>query len=73
MALDVRFDPVDMEQMRLVRNLSVGQRIQRLLHARALAAGLIRGRLRRRHPNLTVRELNLKLIEEIDRVRSRYP
>ena len=66
MGLD--FDPIDMEQMRLVRKLSVGQRIQRLLHARALAAGLIRGRLRRRYPNLTARELNTKLVEELDRI-----
>jgi hypothetical protein len=50
-----------MEQMRLTRGLSIGQRIQRLLHARALAVGLIRGRLRRRYPVLSTRELNSRV------------
>jgi hypothetical protein len=62
-----RFDPVDMAQLRLLARLSPGQRIQRLLDARELAVGLIRGRLRRRYPDLSPRELNLKVLEEIER------
>jgi len=62
-----RFDPVDEEQLRLLARLTPGQRIQRMLDARELAVGLIRGRLRRRYPDLTSRELNLKVLEEIER------
>jgi hypothetical protein len=70
-----RFDPVDEEQLRLSARLTPGQRIQRMLDARELAVGLIRGRLRRRYPDLPARELNLKVLEEIERAQgtSRRP
>ena len=62
-----RFDPVDLEQMRLRGRLPPGRRIQAMLDARELAVGLIRGRLRRGHPSLSPRELNLKVLEEVAR------
>lgn len=61
------FDPVDLEQMRLLGRLTPGQRIQVVLDARELAVGLIRGRLRRQHPHLSLREINLKVSEKIAR------
>ena len=57
-----RFDPVDLELMRLRGQLSPGRRIQALLDARELAVGLIRGRLHQQYPDLSLRELNLKLL-----------
>ena len=60
-----RFDPVDLEQMRLLGRLTPGQRIQVMLDARELAVGLIRGRLRRQYPHLSRREINLRVLEEI--------
>lgn len=62
-----RFDPIDVEQIRMSARLTPGQRIQRMLDARELAVGLIRGRLRRQYPGLPSRELNLKVLEEIER------
>jgi predicted RNA-binding Zn ribbon-like protein len=62
-----RFDQVDLEQMRLLSRLSPGERIQVLLDARELTVGLIRGRLRRQYPDLSSRELNLKVLEELAR------
>jgi len=59
-----RFDPVDLEQIRLLGRLPPGGRIRVMLDARELAVGLIRGRLRRRHPGLSPRELNLRVLEE---------
>jgi hypothetical protein len=53
--------------MRLLANLSTGQRIATLLDARELVVGLIRGRLRRQYPDLSPRAINLKLIEEVSR------
>lgn len=61
------FDPVDLDQMRLLGQLSPGQRIRVMLDARELAVGLIRGRLRRRYPRLSPREINLKVLEELAR------
>lgn len=68
-----RFDPVDIEQMRLLGRLSPGGRIQVMLDARELAVGLIRGRLRRRYPYLSTRELNLKVLEELARAERTPP
>lgn len=68
-----RFDPIDREQFRLLRNLSPAQRIQVMLDARELAVGLIRGRLHRQYPDLSLRELNLKVLEEIERVKRIRP
>ena len=67
------FDPLDLEQMRLLGRLTPGQRIQVVLDARELAVGLIRGRLRRQHPHLSSREINLKVLEEIDHAKQRTP
>ena len=68
-----RFDPVDLEQMRLRGRLSPGKRIQAMLDARELAVGLIRGRLHRRYPDLSPRALNLKVLEEIARAQRTNP
>ena len=70
---EYRFDPVDHEQMRLLGRLSPGGRIRVMLDARELAVGLIRGRLRRQHPDLSLRELNLKVLEELDRAARTNP
>lgn len=68
-----RFDPVDLEQMRLLGRLSPGGRIRLMLDARELAVGLIRGRLRRQYPDLSTRDLNLKVLEEIARAQRTSP
>ena len=67
------FDPVDLEQMRLLGRLPPGRRIQAMLDARELAVGLIRGRLRRQYPDLSPRALNLKVLEEIARAQRTNP
>ena len=68
-----RFDPVDLEQMRLLGRLSPGGRIRVMLDARELAVVLIRGRLRRQYPDLSPRELNLKTLEELARAERTFP
>jgi hypothetical protein len=70
---ELRFDPPDWEMMALTARLSVGARIQRLLDAREFAVGMIRGRLRQQYPDLSNRELNLKVLEEIERANQRKP
>lgn len=66
-----RFDPVDMERMRTLGRLSPGRRLRLMLNARDLALGLMRGRLHRRYPELSPRDLNMKLLEELERVQKR--
>jgi hypothetical protein len=63
-----RFDPPDMEIMRLTAKLSPAMRIRRLLNTRQALVGIIRGRLRGQFPELSPHELNLKMLEEIERV-----
>lgn len=68
MEMSNRFDSVDWEEVRQWASLSPGMRIKTLLNARALALGLIRGRLRREFPELSTTEINAKLIEELQRI-----
>ncbi len=68
-----RFDPVDIELLFIRIKLSPGQRLQAMLDARELLVGLIRGRLRQQYPQLSTREINLKVLEEIDRAQQIRP
>jgi hypothetical protein len=68
-----RFTHTDLELMRLRLSLSPGQRIQAMLDARALVVGIIRGRLRKQFPDISEAELNLKMLEEIERAQSVKP
>ena len=68
-----RFDPVDIDQVRLLLSLQPGERIRVMLDAQALARGLIMGRLRRLYPDLSPNELGFKFIEEIERGKQTTP
>ena len=68
-----QFAHTDMQLMRLRLSLSPGQRIQAMLDARALVVGLIRGRLRQKFPDIPEAELNLKMLEEIERAQTVKP
>ncbi len=60
-------DPPDQKLVQLLAHLPAAKRVRVMLEARELAVGLIRGRLRRRYPDLSVEALNLKVLEEISR------
>ena len=62
-----------MDLMRLRLSLSPGQRIQAMLDARALVVSIIRGRLRNKYPDIPEPELNLKMLEEIERAQTVKP
>ena len=63
-----RFDPVDHEFMRLRGRLTPSQRLQAMLAAREWVVGGMRARLHCRFPGLSPEEINLKVLEEIERV-----
>ena len=65
------FDPTDVDRLRMLAQLTPGRRIRLMLNARELAVGLMRGRLRRCYPHLTTREINLKLLEELENAANR--
>ncbi len=55
------------EQVRMLAKLPPHKRVRAMLEARELAVGLIRGRLRRKYPSLSINMLNLKVLEELAR------
>ena len=63
------FAHTDMELMRIRMKLSPGQRLQAMLDARMVLVGFRRARLRRQYPDLSDHDLNMKLLEEIDRAK----
>jgi hypothetical protein len=67
------FAHTDMKLMQIRLSLSTGQRIQSMLNARALVVGVIRGRLRNQYPDIPETELNLKMLEEIERAQNVKP
>ena len=62
-----RFDPVDMEHLRLMGRLGAGKRVLAMVDAHELVCGLIRGRLRRRYPDLSPIEMGQMLLQEFAR------
>jgi hypothetical protein len=68
-----RFDPIDVDLIQIRSQMSAGQRLQAMLDAREMLVGLIRGRLRQHYPHLPDWELNLKVLEEIERAQSVRP
>lgn len=68
---DDLFDPIDHELMRLRGRMSPGARLQAMLAAREWVVSAMRSRLRRRYPDLSPQEINLKVLEEIERVERR--
>jgi len=69
--LSRRFDPIDHRFMRLRGRLSPGERLLSMLAARDWVVGAMRNRLRQHYPDLSPEELNLKVLEEIERAERR--
>ncbi len=66
-----RFDPVDHSFMRIRGRLSLGERLLAMLAAREWVVGAHRARLRGLYPDLLPQEINLKVLEEIERAERR--
>jgi hypothetical protein len=68
-----QFNSVDLSQMRLLAQLSPAQRLRTMLDAREMVVSLKRGRLRRRYPELSSEDINLRLLEELARAQPVRP
>lgn len=55
----------DLDMIKLLGRLTPGQRVRNMLEAQQFAMSIIRGRVRRRFPDLSQREINIKVFEEI--------
>ena len=66
-------DRTDWVQLRLTARLSPGQRILAGMQAQAFAAASLRGTLRRRFPQLSQAELNMKVLAYLTPVKMRWP
>lgn len=66
-----QYDPIDHEFMRLRGQLTPGARLQAMLAAREWVVSAMRARLRRRYPELSLEEINLKVLEEIENAERR--
>lgn len=66
-----RFDPVYHNFMRIRGRRSPGERLQAMLAAREWVFAAQRARLKRLYPDLSPVEINLRVLEEIDRAERR--
>jgi hypothetical protein len=62
-------DPVDWVQLKLTSSLSPGQRILAGMQAQAFAMANLRGAFRRKFPDLSQSELNMKVLAYLTPVR----
>ena len=60
--LDFSFDPIDWQQLELLASLTPAQRVLLGMQAQAFARAALRGTLRRRFPELSQSELNMKVL-----------
>ena len=68
-ALVQGLDPIDWVQLKLTASLSPGQRILAGMQAQAFAMAHLRGAFRRRFPELSQAELNMKVLAYLTPVR----
>jgi len=66
-------DPIDWVQVKLLANLRPGRRIVPMLHARAFLMAGLRGTFKRRYPELSISQLNMKVLEHLTPVRMEKP
>ncbi len=64
-------DDVDLELLKLRMSVSAGQRVSSLLDAQATLRAVMRTRLKKRFPELSDREINLKIVEELQYAQQR--
>ena len=59
---NLSFDPIDWQQLELLARLTPAQRVRLGIQAQAFARAMLRGTLRRRFPDLSQSELNMKVL-----------
>jgi hypothetical protein len=70
---DLKFDPIDWQQLELLAKLTPGERMRASVMAHEFATALLRGTLRRRFPDLSLAELNMMVLRHCTEVRGMDP
>lgn len=66
-------DPVDWVQMELLANLTPAERVMAGMRAQAFAMSALRGTLRKKYPDLSMAEINMKTLSQLTFVRMEEP
>ena len=66
------FDPIDRVQMELLAKLPPGKRIIPMLQASEMVRAGLRGTFRKKFPNLSLSEINMKILEYLTYVDKNY-
>ena len=66
-------DPVDWTQVRLLADLSPAERVLAGIRAQSFAMSALRGTFRKRFPDLSLSELNMKVLAYLTPVRIETP
>jgi hypothetical protein len=66
------FDPIDRVQMELLAKLPPGKRIIPMLQASEMVRAGLRGTFRKKFPNLSLSEINMKILEYLTYMDKNY-
>ena len=69
--LDTLLEPVDWEHLRRVAALTPGQRMLAMAEVSAFQRAMLRGAFRRRHPDLSIEEINMLMFRYIENLKAK--
>lgn len=70
---DAAFDPIDWQQLELLAKLTPAQRVLTMIRAAEFVRAGLRGAFRRRYPELSDREINMKVLAHLTPLRDYKP
>ena len=68
---ELELDPVDWEQLRLLAKLTPGERMMAMAQTSAFSRALLRGAFRRRYPDLSIEEVNMKMFYYLESLKEK--
>jgi hypothetical protein len=66
------FEPIDREEMEMLAKLRPGKRIIPMVQASEMVRAGLRGTFRKKFPNLSLSEINMKILEYMTYMDKRY-
>ena len=69
----LQFDPIDWQQLRLLAQLTPAQRTLAMIRAAEFVRAGLRGTFRRRFPDLSDEEINMKVLAHLTPLRGYKP
>ena len=70
---ELQFDPIDWQQLRLLARLTPAQRTLTMIRAAEFVRAGLRGTFRRRFPELSDEEINMKVLAHLTPLRGYKP